>query len=139
MSKPEMSKQLSALSFSEKIKVLEKLRDRSLSLAIVRIFLEGDPNDPTPDQERQKLQREMQKYLSQHLKGGMPNSSRVALYALTRVWLEGHRGSVRFEFEVDGEGKNKEVTTVEELNRLIGPGQTPQTFLQALGASTNAS
>jgi ribosomal protein S21 len=33
MSKQEMRKQLAALSFSEKVKILEKLRDRSLSLA----------------------------------------------------------------------------------------------------------
>ena len=33
MSKKEMRKQLAALSFSEKLKILEKLRDRSLALA----------------------------------------------------------------------------------------------------------
>jgi hypothetical protein len=33
MSKREMRKQLAALSFSEKVKVLEKLRDRSLAMA----------------------------------------------------------------------------------------------------------
>jgi hypothetical protein len=33
MSKQEMRKRLAALSFSEKIKILEKLRDRSLALA----------------------------------------------------------------------------------------------------------
>ena len=33
MSKPEMRKQLAALSFSEKIKILEKLRRRSLAIA----------------------------------------------------------------------------------------------------------
>jgi hypothetical protein len=33
MSKEEMRKRLAALSFSEKIKILEKLRDRSLALA----------------------------------------------------------------------------------------------------------
>lgn len=33
MSKPAMRKRLAALSFSEKIKILEKLRDRSLALA----------------------------------------------------------------------------------------------------------
>ena len=33
MSKHEMREQLAALSFSEKIKILEKLRDRSLVLA----------------------------------------------------------------------------------------------------------
>ena len=33
MSKEEMRKQRAALSFTEKIKILEKLRDRSLALA----------------------------------------------------------------------------------------------------------
>jgi hypothetical protein len=33
MGKKEMRKRLAALSFSEKIKILEKLRDRSLALA----------------------------------------------------------------------------------------------------------
>jgi hypothetical protein len=33
MGKQEMRKRLAALSFSEKVKILEKLRDRSLTLA----------------------------------------------------------------------------------------------------------
>jgi hypothetical protein len=33
MGKDEMRKELAALSFSEKIKILEKLRDRSLAFA----------------------------------------------------------------------------------------------------------
>ena len=33
MSNPEMRKKLAALSFSEKIKILEKLRRRSLAIA----------------------------------------------------------------------------------------------------------
>jgi hypothetical protein len=33
MSKQEMRKRLAALNFSEKVKILEKLRDRSLVLA----------------------------------------------------------------------------------------------------------
>lgn len=36
MSKKEMRKRLAALSFSEKVKILEKLRDRSLALAAAR-------------------------------------------------------------------------------------------------------
>jgi hypothetical protein len=36
MGKQEMRKQLAALSFSEKIKILEKLRDRSLAFAEAR-------------------------------------------------------------------------------------------------------
>ena len=37
MSKEQMRKRLAALSFSEKIKILEKLRDRSLMLAASRL------------------------------------------------------------------------------------------------------
>jgi|HubBroStandDraft_6_1064221.scaffolds.fasta_scaffold2576877_1 hypothetical protein len=37
MSKKEMRRQLAALSFSEKVKILEKLRDRSLALAANRL------------------------------------------------------------------------------------------------------
>jgi hypothetical protein len=33
MSKPELRKKLASLSFSEKIKILEKLRQRSLAIA----------------------------------------------------------------------------------------------------------
>lgn len=33
MSKPKMRARLAALSFSEKVKILEKLRDRSLAIA----------------------------------------------------------------------------------------------------------
>lgn len=139
MSKPEMRSRLAALSFSEKIKVLEKLRDRSLSLAVVRVFIQSRPNDPTPDQKRQKLQCDMQTYLSSFLKGGSSSSSRVAFYAIARAWIEGHRGGLRFEFEIDGEAKNKEIATVEELSRLIGPSRTPQSLLEALGVSTITS
>jgi hypothetical protein len=37
MSKREMRKRLAALSFSEKVKILERLRDRSLALAAGRL------------------------------------------------------------------------------------------------------
>jgi hypothetical protein len=37
MSKQEMRKQLAALTFSEKVKILEKLRDRSLAFAAARL------------------------------------------------------------------------------------------------------
>jgi hypothetical protein len=139
MSKPKLRARLSSLSFSEKVEILEKLRDRSLALAVVRVFLEGGPNDLTPDQVRQKLQRELQKYLTSYLKGGAPNASRTAFYALTRAWLEGYRGRIRFEFESDGQTRNKEVAAVEELQSLIGPDQTPQTFFRALGATRSTS
>jgi hypothetical protein len=36
MGKQEMRKQLAALSFTEKVKILEKLRDRSLAFAEAR-------------------------------------------------------------------------------------------------------
>jgi len=36
MGKREMRKELAALSFSEKVKILEKLRDRSLAFAEAR-------------------------------------------------------------------------------------------------------
>jgi len=36
MSKAELRKQLAALSFSEKIKIVEKLRDRSRAIAAMR-------------------------------------------------------------------------------------------------------
>lgn len=36
MGKQEMRKQLAALSFSDKVKILEKLRDRSLAFAEAR-------------------------------------------------------------------------------------------------------
>jgi hypothetical protein len=39
MSKSEMRQQLAALSFSEKIKILEKLRARSLAIAATRMRL----------------------------------------------------------------------------------------------------
>ena len=36
MSKPEMRKRLASLSFSEKIKILEKLRDRAIAASGLR-------------------------------------------------------------------------------------------------------
>jgi len=42
MSKPEIRKRLAALSFSEKIKILRKLRDRSLAIAASRRKLTSD-------------------------------------------------------------------------------------------------
>jgi len=41
MSKKEMRKRLASLSFSEKVKILEKLRDRSLALAAWRLRREA--------------------------------------------------------------------------------------------------
>jgi len=45
MSKQEMRKRLAALSFSEKVKILEKLRDRSLSLAASGLRRKPDKED----------------------------------------------------------------------------------------------
>lgn len=42
MSKSEMRKRLAALNFSEKIKILEKLRERSLAIADSRAKLTSD-------------------------------------------------------------------------------------------------
>jgi hypothetical protein len=51
MSKKEMRRQLAALSFSEKVKILEKLRDRSLALAAngLRRKAAGGANKPRKD------------------------------------------------------------------------------------------
>lgn len=132
MSNQEMRKRLASLSFSEKITMLEKLRDRSLAFSIVRVFLVGGPDD-----FQQKLEPEAQKYLSAHLKGGSPNASRSVLNVLLTDWLlRGHK--VRFALEVDGKAKSKEVTSVEALNSLIGQDQTPATLLQGLAALPDA-
>ena len=51
MSKPEMRKKLASLSFSEKIKMPEKLRDRSLAIAASRAKLrsaEAGASKPAP-------------------------------------------------------------------------------------------
>ena len=47
MSKPELRKKLAALSFSEKIKILEKLRRRSL--AIAASGLRSSKTNPRPN------------------------------------------------------------------------------------------
>jgi hypothetical protein len=41
MSKPELRKYLASLSFAEKLKILEKLRDRSLAIAASRAKLQS--------------------------------------------------------------------------------------------------
>jgi hypothetical protein len=51
MSKPEMRKKLAGLSFSAKIKILEKLRQRSL--AIAASGLRSSKADRNTKQERQ--------------------------------------------------------------------------------------
>ena len=137
MSKPKMRARLASLSFSDKIKLLEKLRDRSSAFALVKVFLVARPDDPNSDNQekmRQKLEPDAQRYLSAHLKGGPPNASRAVLRVLLEHWLLGRGRKVRFELEVDGKVKAKEVTQVEELNALIGQGRTTAEFLQAIGS-----
>src|ERR1700693_3975657 len=127
MSKPKMRARLASLSFSDKIKILEKLRDRSSAFALVKVFLVARPDDPNSDNQekmRQKLEPDAQRYLSAHLKGGPPNASRAVLRVLLEHWLLGRGRKVRVELEVDGKVKAKEVTQVEELNALIGQGRT---------------
>ena len=46
MSKPELRKKLAALSFSEKIKILERLRDRSGAIAASRARLRASEAGP---------------------------------------------------------------------------------------------
>ncbi len=45
--KDEMRKRLASLSFTEKVKILEKLRDRSLALAASGLR-RTSPGEPTP-------------------------------------------------------------------------------------------
>lgn len=45
MGKKEMRKRLAALSFSKKVKILEKLRDRSLAFAEARRKLKPSKDD----------------------------------------------------------------------------------------------
>lgn len=59
MGKHEMRKQLARLSFSEKVKILEKLRDRSLAFAEAR--RKGNASDSAPKPPRLELtQRDKQ-------------------------------------------------------------------------------
>jgi len=46
MSKPKMRARLASLSFSEKIKILEKLRYRSLALAVAGLRRKPAPDVP---------------------------------------------------------------------------------------------
>jgi hypothetical protein len=141
MSKPKMRARLAALSFSDKIKILEKLRDRSSAFSLLKVFLIARPADPDPDDQekmRQKLEPDAQRYLSAHLKGGLANASRAVLHVLLQHWLLGRGRKVRFELEADGKIKVKEFTELEELNTLIGQGRTPTELLQAIGFATKA-
>jgi hypothetical protein len=46
MSKPELRKKLASLSFAEKIKILEKLRDRSVAIAASGLRQRGAATSP---------------------------------------------------------------------------------------------
>jgi hypothetical protein len=52
MSKQEMRKRLASLSFSDKVKILEKLRDRSLA------FAAGGPRTKILGGDRKKVDKE---------------------------------------------------------------------------------
>ncbi|MGA8762321.1 MAG: hypothetical protein WB562_05470 [Candidatus Sulfotelmatobacter sp.] len=61
MSKKEMRKRLAALPFAEKVRILEKLRDRSLAIAKVRSQRNPDePDGLTNRQTTQSLNRTME-------------------------------------------------------------------------------
>ena len=56
MSKQEMRKRLASLSFSEKVKILERLRDRSLAIAAAG--LRRVPTNKVQDREPRHPERE---------------------------------------------------------------------------------
>ena|SRR6266849_1197862 len=110
---------------------------------IVSLSLVASLNDPRPDHQeefRRKLEPEANEWLDCFFKEqNHPNSSRSVLHTLLATgWLLARGRKVRFEIEVDGKVKSKEVTSVEELGGLIGDGKTTSTFLQALGGTGRA-
>jgi len=140
MSKQDMRKELASLSFTEKVGILEKLRDRSLAFSLVRLALVAGPRGLDPGQEQgwQKLEADAQRYLSLYLKSETVNSSRSVLHEVLRHWVEYHRGTVRLEIEVDGKVRSKEINSTVELDNVLGRGQTPQELLRALGGESSA-
>ena len=61
MNKKEMRKRLAALPFAEKVRILEKLRDRSLAIAKVRSQRNSDgPSGPSNRRTTQSLNRTME-------------------------------------------------------------------------------
>jgi hypothetical protein len=58
MSKREMRARLAALSFTEKIKILEKLRDRSLAFAASGMRRKTAGNRGKTEDEKQRLRKE---------------------------------------------------------------------------------
>jgi hypothetical protein len=57
MSKKEMRARLAALSFTEKIKILEKLRDRSLAFAASGMRRKTAENPAQSEDEKQRLRK----------------------------------------------------------------------------------
>jgi hypothetical protein len=141
MSKQDMRKELASLSFTEKIGILERLRDRSWAFSLVKLSLLGGVRDLNRDQEEawQKLEAEAQKYLNSYLKSAMPGASLAILRAVLRHWIEFLRGRVRFEVDVEGKVGAREIARIEELDSLLGPSQTPATLLRTLGGESNGS
>jgi hypothetical protein len=139
MSKQDMRKELASLSFTEKVGILERLRERSLAFCLVKLSLVAGLGDPMPDQAREKLEADAQKYLNSYLKSETPSSSRPVLHELLRHWVEHRRGKVGLEIEVDGKSRRKEITRTEELDNLLGRGRTPADLLRALGGKSNGS
>ncbi len=134
MSKQDMRKELATLSFSEKIGILEKLRDRSLALSLVRLSLVGGPPETG-----EKLEPQAQKYLNSYLKSETFNGPRSVLHEVLRHWVQYDRGKVRLEIDVDGKARRKEITSTAELDSLLGQGQTPSDLLRALGGESDGS
>ncbi|HEY3974019.1 MAG TPA: hypothetical protein VGM18_13515 [Candidatus Sulfotelmatobacter sp.] len=54
MSKPKMRARMAALSFTEKIKILEKLRDRSLAIAASGLRRQVEMDASTKDSFRKE-------------------------------------------------------------------------------------
>jgi hypothetical protein len=140
MSKQDMRKELASLSFTEKIGILEKLRDRSLALSLVRLYFVVGPRTLSRDEEeaRQKREAQAQRYLNSYLKSEVFDGPRSVLHAILRHWVES-RGKVRLEIKVDGELRSREIASPAELDGLLGEHQTPSDLLRAIGGETDGS
>ena len=138
MSKQDMRSELAALSFTEKVGILEKLRDRSLAFSLVRVSLVPGPQKGQRDQESfHELEAQAQKYLNSYLKSDTVGF-RSALHEVLRSWVQSD-GKVRLEVEVDGKARWKEITRSDELDNLLGPGRTQSDLLGALGRGSDGS
>jgi hypothetical protein len=101
----------------------------------VRLSLITGPNDSDPNQDKLRLEPEVQKGLdSYHGSFSKGKPFPTVILALLTAWFEGGRGrKVRFEIGPPltgvGEVKRIEAANEEELNALIGDGKTLSTFL----------